>query len=589
MGGDPVRCARGPWSVEVRGDEVSDISFDGVLLLRAIRPVVRDRDWNTVPVRVVAQYGGGDGLATTLSFETDGIAYEAVLTLELTDGGLTVDFAGRAVTAFERNRIGLVVLHPATEAGHRVEVHHPDGTVTAGRWPTPISPHQPFREVTGFGWTRQGITAQLDLSGEVFETEDQRNWTDASFKTYGTPLGRPFPVLVRPGEQTRQRASLRVSGRSDRAQPRGPDDQVRIWPEVTGLLPTLSLGAALYPPPLDSPAPSAGSGRYESVLVELAGPEDRWPGLLNAAQEQAAALGAGLDVRLITADPAAVDRGAAALVDRPVIRLGVFDPARHLTTPPLWHALRQAARAHRLAAELVGGTRAHFAELNRGLAELPADLPALTFSLTPQMHAIEVPHLLDSLGAQHTVAANAVRLAAGRSVHIGPVTLARRFNAVATGVPVEAAEDARRGIDALQPTGFAAAWTLASVAALSVEGVAGLCYYETSGPRGILRDDSSPTPAARVLDRLAALRRYPILKVTTPDRVAALAVLAPSGAVEIALANLSPTERTVALQSGSAGRVQPVTLPAWSVTHETVAERQAFDSLLADSRQFRGS
>lgn len=42
----------GSWCVDLRGEEIADLSFDGRLLLRAIRPVVRDRDWNTVPSRV---------------------------------------------------------------------------------------------------------------------------------------------------------------------------------------------------------------------------------------------------------------------------------------------------------------------------------------------------------------------------------------------------------------------------------------------------------------------------------------------------------------------------------------------------------
>ena len=38
--------------------------------------------------------------------------------------------------------------------------------------------------------------------------EDQRNWTDASLKTYSTPLELPFPVKLAAGEQIRQRAVL---------------------------------------------------------------------------------------------------------------------------------------------------------------------------------------------------------------------------------------------------------------------------------------------------------------------------------------------------------------------------------------------
>ena len=34
------------------------------------------------------------------------------------------------------------------------------------------------------------MEAELAFEGDIFEMEDQRNWTDASFKTYCTPLAR---------------------------------------------------------------------------------------------------------------------------------------------------------------------------------------------------------------------------------------------------------------------------------------------------------------------------------------------------------------------------------------------------------------
>ena len=206
----------GPWSIDVRGDEIADIRFDGVLLLRAIRPVVRDRDWNTVPVAVLGQAteAGGSSLVIRLRFAADDIDYEARLAVQLNDHELAVRFDGQALVDFERNRIGLVVLHPAADAGHAVRVEHTDGRVTAGSWPTDISPHQPFRDVAGFAWDKDGIAALLTLAGDVFETEDQRNWTDASFKTYSTPLDRPFPVPVPAGARCRQSVRLTAAGRA---------------------------------------------------------------------------------------------------------------------------------------------------------------------------------------------------------------------------------------------------------------------------------------------------------------------------------------------------------------------------------------
>ena len=35
--------------------------------------------------------------------------------------------------------------------------------------------------------------ANVAFDGDIFEMEDQRNWTDASYKIYSTPLRLPFP------------------------------------------------------------------------------------------------------------------------------------------------------------------------------------------------------------------------------------------------------------------------------------------------------------------------------------------------------------------------------------------------------------
>jgi D-apionolactonase len=567
MGGAARRVDRGQWSVEIRGDEVADIHFDGVYLLRAVRLVVRDRDWNTVPVEVLSQRSTGSNngtLVTELRFAANDIEYSGSINVRLDDAELAIDFEGQALVDFERNRIGLVVLHPAADAGRAVQVKHSDGSVTAGSWPTDFSPHQPFRDVVGFGWSKDGVTASLSFTGDVFETEDQRNWTDASFKTYSTPLDLPFPVLVRAGTTCHQAVRLTVTGhRSPGVGTEPSEDRVTISSTVTGQLPPISLGACLYPPPAQLPEIPPF---YESVLVEIKGDEGRWPEHLQSAAQQAEALNAQLDVRIVTAEPDAVRRCVDQLAGLPVLRLGVFDAHSHVSTPPLWEALRDRAQQQGFGGQLVGGTRAHFTELNRQIQQIPPDVPTLSFSITPQMHASEIPHILDSLAMQRVVAENARRLAGDRPVLLGPITLARRFNAVATTDPPDPAVDASRAIDPLQPTEFTAAWTLASVASLTAAGVTGICYFETRGPRGIVTSEGSLTPAGRILNVLAQLRGGPVRHWHGPEDVAALAVSPESGPLELFLGNLSAKPRTITVDGW---RPQPVRidLDEWSVTH----------------------
>ena len=57
------------------------------------------------------------------------------------------------------------------------------------------------------------IFAQRSNSKAMFSKwRTNGNWTDASFKTYSTPLSRPFPVEVASGEEIHQKVTLNLSG-----------------------------------------------------------------------------------------------------------------------------------------------------------------------------------------------------------------------------------------------------------------------------------------------------------------------------------------------------------------------------------------
>ena len=49
------------------------------------------------------------------------------------------------------------------------------------------------------------------MEGDTYEMEDQRNWTDASYKTYVRPLARPWPYTLDAGARLDQAVTLTVS------------------------------------------------------------------------------------------------------------------------------------------------------------------------------------------------------------------------------------------------------------------------------------------------------------------------------------------------------------------------------------------
>jgi len=563
---DPWR--HGPWELERRGDELAGIRFDGSLLLRSVRAVARDRDWSTLTTEVVEAVAAGDELRLALRMTGFGGDLAGELVLRASAHELTVRLRLTSATAFARNRIGLIVLHPPRVAGSALEVSTDTGAVTRTAFPDAISPWQPAMDIAALAWSTDGVEARLAFSGDVFEMEDQRNWTDASFKTYSTPLALPFPVELAAGAEIAQDLVLTATRVAPPAAASAPDV---IELSEGGLLPEFGLGVSTAPDPAapDRVRPRATGAAF--LLVELETGQANW----RAAWERAVAEADGLplDVRIVASEAAALAEAVrtVASAGASVARIGVFSPRTQVTEPELWAALRAAVAEARLDAVPVGGARSHFTELNRQHARMPGDIPALAFSSTPQMHAQERAQLVEAIPMQTLTARDAVRIAHGRPVHIGPVTLRSRYNAVATTPPPPEGPDLHDGYgaqhvpeatDPRQRSEAAAAWLVASAAAFSVEGVATVSWFETTGPRG-LRDGDAAFPVEAAFAAIAELSGREALRAgATPDGVHVLAGRTPAGPVAL-LANLTPADRDLTVRLGDASVA--VTVPSFSI------------------------
>ena len=416
-------------------------------------------------------------------------------------------------------------------------------------------------------WATPHLEGRLTFDGDVFEMEDQRNWTDASFKTYSTPLSRPFPVLVRRGDGIDQTVVLTCDRRAEAAE-LFPPPQAAV-PFDAGqpafmTFPEMAVGAATGPEVPSTATTSASGGTGPAVLVELDLSAANWRRALNRAATEAA--GAPLDVRLITMSPESIQAAVRALSGYDVIRLGVFDARTHVSEPQLWSALRAELSARGMSAEPVLGTRAHFTELNRNserLADPDNAESAITFSVTPQMHDRSRSQLIESIPMQRLVAEQTHRLAPSSRIHIGPITLRPRFNAVATSTSVaDAHPDITRGYgpqwvpdvnDPRQVSTGIAAWLLGSATALSVPGVASLTYFETAGPRGLRAADGSESyPAATVFDWLRDIQGWQVVAASVTPGQPTVLVARSSAALTVLSANMESTPGTVLVDMANA-------------------------------------
>ena len=126
-------------------------------------------------------------------------------------GRLTMEAVGEALTDFATNRTGFVVLHPSEAAGGRLTIRHSDGeyrgdSVSRGDQPRPAG----LRYFRAHARARAGVSCTVEMEGDAFEMEDQRNWADASFKTYIRPLSKPRPYIIARGQKDRQRITVTI-------------------------------------------------------------------------------------------------------------------------------------------------------------------------------------------------------------------------------------------------------------------------------------------------------------------------------------------------------------------------------------------
>jgi len=471
-------------------------------ILRGVYAAVRDRNWGTVPPHLehLEREIKEDRFRLTFGVmcrqaEID-FRWQGHLIGDPT-GTIRFSFDGVAHSTFMRNRIGLCVLHPAEAcAGQRCRVIHVDGRVTEGVFPVEVSPHQPFLEIRSIAHeVAPDLWVEVTFEGDVFEMEDQRNWTDASFKTYCTPLRLPFPVEVPEGTRIRQSVTLRLVGRvPDPLPPHERSLVFSIHPCRRTPLPAIGFGVARNTRPATGRAlERLRRLRPAHLRVGVRPARPDWQERLRRAAEEAKPLGAGCEVAVFLTDRAQEELNALAeallRLDISVHRVLVFHEAEKSTTRP-WLLLARKIFGRRIS--IGGGTNAYFAELNRGRP--PVDLVDLVcYSINPQVHAFDNASIVETLPAQGWTARSARSFVGDRPIAVTPVTLRPRFNPNATGPePEPAPGELPPQVDVRQMSLLGAGWTLGSLKYLAESGAASVTYYETVGWRGVMETEEGP-------------------------------------------------------------------------------------------------
>lgn len=498
----------GPLTVLLDGGDLRYVRVGEREILRRVYVAVRDRNWDTIAPRVsdLRVEDHGDSFRVTYSCEHRRGEIDFVWNATISgdaNGTISFNMAGEARSTFWRNRIGLCVLHPIREcAGAHFVAVKANGSTQDGVFPRDISPHQPVQDLAALlHEVSPGFWAHVRFSGEVFEMEDQRNWTDASFKTYSTPLRLPMPVEVPVGTKIIQSIVLSLQGVAPDQPAAERASIVTIGAAPTSEVPPIGLGVASHGEPLT--AREVARLRVLNLAhlrVDLRLTDPGYPAALRQSQADAVALGVPLEVAVFLTDNGDDELRSlrAVLQESPakVTRWLIFHVSERPTAARWTGAARRVLAAVDNTADFGSGTNADFTELNRARPVVGA-LDVVGYAVNPQVHAFDNLSMVETLETQAATVDSAHQFIGGVPIAITPITLKQRFNPVASQPDsAPASAELPRAVDVRQMSLFGAAWTVGSLKYVGESSVASVTYYETTGWRGVLeREAGAPLPA----------------------------------------------------------------------------------------------
>ena len=574
----------GPLSALLDGAALRRIRFGGIEVLRSIAFLMRDANWGTPPTVLsrlnISEASDSFAVVAEGRIGPDGEALRIGLRIEgSADGRLSVEAEARPERDLATNRTGFVVLHPlAGVIGRPMTVEHTDGTRATVSIPEAIAPDQPIFDIAGLEYQpADGLTARVTMTGDAYEMEDQRNWTDASLQDlhpaarqavalHAARRRRSFATCRAHRHRDRPRARQDNGARHRDRRPRGPRARDRLacrrqrarsslaaCPALAGLRPQ-HLTVRLNADEPDLPARIAKGGRIADALgadLTLAFVVPGRDAVRDAASLAAAVAGAGVR--------------PAALVVAPVRDL----KSRPSNTLPAGEAsladLVGAVKAVHPGIPVGAGSLTDFTGFNRNPPPPSADF--VVHATQAVVHAADDLSVLETFEAFPSIFASLRALAPDRPYRLGPATIGMRENPYAAAVAANPQRlrlaGARR--DPRHHARFGAAFALGIMAAAASARVAVVTLADLVGDFGLLDAGQTPTPLAQLLTALAPYAGRPSRAVAVPAGVVALATEAADGPMALVGSlqsaatrlPLPPGRWTSRIVCGTSGAVSP--------------------------------
>ncbi len=554
------------------------IRWNGIEVLRGLMFLVRTPGWGTPAPAMTALAVSEEASGFSVSYHAHyglpgkGVRVGIRLTGEAS-GRLRAEADIRAEAPFDTNRTGFVILHPLDGfAGTQASVDHASAPARDLVIPAQISPGQPVMDMRAITHRPvPGLAAETRFDGDVFEMEDHRNWSDASFKTYSRPIGLPYPYTLTPDAPVVQSVTVTLTDHGVEAQAAAvvetPADAPRHLPEYALPLDRLADAAAAlaWPDAMRALAPGWLLLRHDATLetreadlsplaklLALTGAKLEVQAILAGLSDEAAEGEiAALAARFTSAGIVPERIGAFAKIDEQS-----FQPVEERPPHPSEAAIAASLQQHFSAAERIGGTPAFFTEFNRKRPD-PALWQGLSFATTPVVHASDDASVMETLQSLPHILASAQALSGGLPLGVGPTGIGARINPYGPGPSINPPET-REGMAARDPRQrglFAAAWITGYLTQIAPFAPSRFAFGATTGAFGLISTrqeysrsfwDDLPEgalyPLYQVARIVAAAGGGEVLETETRNGVARL-VWRKRGRRHALIANLTPASQ----------------------------------------------
>ena len=505
---DTQRVEHAGFTLDIARAAIRNVTYQGAQIIDLLYTAIRPWDWSTLDPDEHTEdvkTEGDNCIVTITDTFTGSMQGKTILTLQ-PNGKFTINYQLHGLGKFEINRWGVCFcLHSRDWMGSTVSA-----SGNEYRLLPEISPQRVIDGVT------QGLFPASDemyfvapdkrslkvlSTGNTLEAEDQRNWTDNTYKVYSGSLSEPRPFVIESGVTWEQNVEFEVSAPTGAA-----EDGTKIVAKDIPSLPRIGLqfnGEALLP-----------SDDQEKALFILDIDHIRINEESLTAQKIASVSKSGL-----TLEAALLSSHQGVELSREVEHLSARVPAGSRLL--IHREGREIVQDEDLPKNnslnsYIPGSDTYLVDLHRNEYNFG---DAVSYSMAPTVHSTDPETIFKTLYTQKESIEFAQKFIAPQ-VSISPITFSTRGNPETGHLRENRINFAQPEMAAQIKNLSAAAWTLGSVFALASAGAYSGTWHELFGEHGVIYNEGSAikfSPTFHALSALGAHHAHEITIATSRD------------------------------------------------------------------------